>query len=362
MKLERRIFWIVVAVVTLGVGILLFGPRVKESLAPELVAAWVAVEPPGTAMATVGRTEFPAGESFRLHAVLEARRRGGERLFYTTAPALTIDGEVVPAEAMRRWDRAPHVRVLWFTVEGVVPFLRLQPDQSLDRFRFASFFRPDWGFAWSQPGRLTPAHDARLARDDRRLRRPFGTQRYQVHIELRELPDDEVPTQRLVSWGAEDVMPQGDAFPSAVVGLSGPAAAASRVFGLTQIESEPGVPEAVRSELAGRAGAGLLFTRVHLLAEILRQVGRAAEELDWQRVDLASGPPWGPAGVAPGDLLRVGDRFVVLYEDEGTVGQLDRSDLCFDYAQGASVRNLGDVFAELGGDVEWASLRLDPAS
>jgi hypothetical protein len=64
--------------------------------------------------------------------------------------------------------------------------------------------------------------------------------------------------------------------------------------------------------------------------------------------------PWGKAGVAAGDLLRVGNRVVVVYRDDGTPGRLDGADLCFDYLEGPAVERLESVFS-VGGLVEWAS-------
>ena len=72
-------------------------------------------------------------------------------------------------------------------------------------------------------------------------------------------------------------------------------------------------------------------------------------------VDLAGGPRWGPTGVSPGDLLRVGERIVVLVEDLGTPEQLDYSDLCFDYFRGAKIKPLREVFVGEG-LVEWVAL------
>jgi hypothetical protein len=49
--------------------------------------------------------------------------------------------------------------------------------------------------------------------------------------------------------------------------------------------------------------------------------------------------------VVRGDLLRVGARVVVIYADRGQQSVLDYEDLCFDFAAGAIVRALGDVFS-----------------
>ena len=63
---------------------------------------------------------------------------------------------------------------------------------------------------------------------------------------------------------------------------------------------------------------------------------------------------WGEDGVEPGDLLRVGERLVILLQDRGIAGTLDYDDLCFDFFRGASVRPLREVFVG-DGLVEWTS-------
>ena len=56
-----------------------------------------------------------------------------------------------------------------------------------------------------------------------------------------------------------------------------------------------------------------------------------------------------------GDLLRVGERWVVLLEDRGISGRADRDDLCLDFDKGPRVNRIGDVFTG-DGLIEWASI------
>lgn len=358
---NRKVFWGVVIAAAVVVGAVLLWPGVEEELAPAPVGAWAAVEVEGSGTAVVGRVEIPEGTPFRVHAVLEARGRGGETVYYTEAPGLVIGGEEVPAERLRRWDRQSVVRVLWFTVEGVVPYLALEAGQDLSRFRFEGFFRPEWGTGWSVPGELEPANDARLVREDRQGRLPFGTQRYQARIELYGFEDDPVPRQRFESPGPGQVMEGSAELPTAVVTLDGPAEPASAMFGLTGIEPPPGAGEEVLSTLLDWTRERIAFGRVSLLRAILDAAGLEPGEVEWRLADLDAGLPWGGEGVATGDLLRVGERYVVLYQDRGEPGVLDREDLAFDFARGSVVRPLAAVFAG-GGDVEWAPLASAPAA
>lgn len=354
---ERRFFFIVLAVLFIIAGTVLLLPRVSEELAPRPVAAWVAIEPEGSGMATVGPVELDAGTPFTLQAVLEARRRDGSELYYTQAPALTIGGRKVPADAIEPWDRPGRMKILWFTVEGAVPFLDLKPGQGLGRFHLGTFFRADWPQTWSIPGHVDPANDDDLVLSGLPGPFPFGTQRYAVRIERYDQERDLIPAERWTSWGSAELRQHLGEFPTVVASLPGVIGPASAVFGLTEIDPPPGEVESLAPGIAELARQRLAFSRLTVLDAVLRGAGRTLEDLHWRLVDLKSGPAWGsgPDQAAAGDLLRVGDRVVVLYRDEAPQAALGQEDLCFDYAEGALVRPLHDVFAA-GGDVEWAKL------
>ena len=357
---ERRIILTVFVVAGAVLLLLVLWPQATERLAPELVAAHAAVQPEGTEAAVVGPVEIEAGRAFTLHAVLEARGRNGETLYYTEAPALELGGERVPAEALRSWDRRQAVRVFWFTVEGFTPYVRLEAAEQLDRFHFTEFFRPEWPSEWSVQGRLEPRFSDSLERDAVELEdRSFGTQRFQVRIELFEDEDDVTAEARYTSAGGEALPEEVETFPAVYSALPGPAGPASLAFGLSQIEPPAGAGSELLGPLADLTRRRILFSRAPLLREVMAAAGTTSGELSWETVDLAAGPAWGEggarSGVGTGDLLRAGARVVVLYRDRGTAGVLDRDDLCFDYEQGAAVRPLSEVFAG-GGLVELARL------
>jgi hypothetical protein len=348
----RRIVTVVIGVAAAVVAVLVLWPRARASLAPELVAARVAVQPDGEEAAVAGPVEIEAGRGFTLHAVLVARARDGRPVYYTEASALELDGRRVPAEALRRWDRPQVVKVFWFTVEGFAPFLRLEAADQLDRFYFTEFFRPEWPAAWSIPGRLEPRFSESLERDAVELEgRSFGTQRFHVRIELFENEDAPTASERFLSAGGDALPDATEEFPGVYAALPGPAGPASLAFGLTQIEPPAGGGADLLRRLAELTRRRVAFTRGLLLREVIAASGRAPGEVAWATVDLGAGPAWGgdgDAGVDTGDLLRAGARVVVLFRDRGTPGVLDRDDLCFDYEQGAAVRALSEVFAGEG--------------
>jgi|GEM_PF-639986 len=391
---EKKVFWIIVAILVAAVAAFLLAPEVEERRQPTIQTAWVAIQPEGADVATVGRVDVEAGTPFTVHAVLEAETRDGERVFYTQAPGLVLGGEAVPAEAVRPWDRPGEVKILWFTVEGSQQVLDLAPGDTLERFRSLSFLRDDWPFTWSIPGRLEPANDDNLASDTADLERSFGTQRYQVRIEVvarGEKGGELASDSRYASWGGEQLRDHVEEFPAVVASLPGGAGPASSVFGLTHIRPPAGVAGAAADD-AGEIRQGALeegapegggdlwpglvrltenrvaFATLPLLREVL---GRAPEGgLPWNYVSLEGETRWGQ-DVHAGDVLRAGQRVVVLYADaapgqagtaspEAGNGVLDRDDLVFDFAFGAAVRPLSEVFEGEGGQVEWVSVGRPP--
>lgn len=354
MSTDRKVFLgLGLALALVLVGFLLY-PQAKERLAPELTRAWVAIEPQGAGAATIGPVEIDAATPFTLHAVLEAQGADGP-VYYTEAPALVIDGQPVPATALRRWDRKATVRVLWLTVEGAVPYLKLRQAEDFGRFRWTEFLRLDWPHTWAIPGSIDPANDQQVVRPQERELQ-FGTQRYQVRIELYDDERQLVPSSRYSSWSAEDLVAQVEKFPTVYAAAPGPLAAPSLYFGLTDIALPDGA-EALRPQMARLTRQRLAYEPLQLLGALLAAAGTTAEQLSWRRVELDAGPAWGDSetGVAPGDLVQVGETWVVLFRDAGKPGVLDGQDLCFDFSAGATVRALDEVF--LGsGEVDIARL------
>lgn len=359
---SKRIVRIVIVVSVVLIAIVLLWPKAKESLAPTPLSAEVAILPAGAERAVVGPVELPPGTDFTLYAVLAAKTRGGEPVYYTEAPGLEIDGKTVPSDALLRWDRPQTVKVFWFTVEGPAPYLELKAAENLDRFKFTEFFRPDWPATWSAPGRMDSRFDQNLTRGEAEEdalagRRQFGTQRFQVRIELFDKEKDITPAERFISPGG-DALPEALAtFPTVYEAYPGAAGPASLAFGLTQLEPPADAGPDLQARLADLTEHHLAFARVPLIREVIAAAGTTSDAIEWQEVDLSkeAGPAWrgeggetGADGVSRGDLLRAGGRVVVLYEDRGIPGRLDRDDLCFDFEQGAEVLPLSEVFVGEG--------------
>ncbi|MEM7585648.1 MAG: hypothetical protein AAF560_19825 [Acidobacteriota bacterium] len=353
---SSRLFASLVIIIGLAAGVVLFRPVVEEQLAPELTTAWVAIEVAGSEIADVGTFELEAGDTFRLRAVLEARDRQGEPVYYTEASRLSFGGEEVPAERLRIWDRLQPVKVRWFTVEGQRPFKTLEAESGLDDFTFQEFLRHDWPMSWTIPGEIDAAHDNHLENDSAEKVQRFGTQRYHVRIELYRNEDSLIPERVIRSWGVADLKQQIAAFPTVRLTLPGALSPASSVFGLTQLELYPDAERQVIDGVAELADNHIAFSRLTVLRDQIAPTGKAFAELPWTAIELTGEARWGEQAAA-GDLLRVGDRVVVLYDDRGIRDVVDYDDLCFDFSQGASVRALGDIFVGSGNTVELASLQ-----
>jgi len=344
---------IAAGVATLLLLFLWLQPKVAERLAPpEPRAAWVGIQVEGTTAAVVGRVEIEAGQPFELHAVLEARTRSGETIYYSEATELRFGDELVDPDRVLPWDQRRRVQVLWFTVEGSAPYVVLQEGDTLAKLSYGEFFHPEWSTQWAVDGAL----DSRFAdqiEDSMGERRNFGVQHFQAWIEIFDKGSPLVPAARFKSWGASEMLEKGATFAS-VRAVLPDAPVASGVFGLPFIELPEASARALVEEASRLSRNGVLSTRLLLLRDIFEHAGLRPEEADWQRVDLAAGPAW-PGVVGVGDLIQSSGRIVVLYRDEGERGRLDLEDLCFDFDRGASIRRLSEIFSGEG-EVDWLQL------
>jgi hypothetical protein len=353
---ERLILIVAGAAAAAVAAALLLAPEVGEELAPEPRQAWVAIQPAGSEVARVGPVDLAAGTPFTLHAVLEARDRQGRTIYYTAAPALEMEGRRVAAEALRPWDRPEEVKVLWFTVEGAAPFLPVATPGELARLELTELFRADWPQTWSVPGTLEPRHDDHLRRPHEPKERPFGTQRFHARVEIFPRGGAALPAERYKSWGAAELRDRWRDFPTVTASLPGAAGPASRAFGLTQVEPPEAASPELMSAIAELAGRRLVFSLSTVLRDTLAAAGAAdLTASSWRPIALSgSGLRW-ETEVRQGDLLRSGDRVVLLHRDAGTPGTLDGADLALTFERGPAVLPLGEVFAA-GAPVELAPL------
>lgn len=354
MTSEQKVLWSVVAAVMLVIAVLALSGIVEERLSPELRGVRVAIEVAGDGVAKTGPVEVEAGTPFSLHAVLEAESWSGAPIYYSETRRLVLDGQEVPQEALRRWQGTDEIRILWFTVEGYSPFLQVSTPVDLEDFHFRELFRADWPRAWSIPGEIQNAA-GRLQQQGVDVRPRFGTRRFHVRIEIFGPESQISPRARFFSSRAEDLPERVADFPTVVATLPGNLSIPSRVFGLTQIEADPEVLPVVAERLTVWSNNLVAFSKLAVVRQMLDAAQVSYDELVWQAVDLAEGLPWSREGAGGGDLIRVGERLVVLLEDRGSKGRLDHDDLCLDYYKGAEVQSIREVFVGEG-LVEWARL------
>lgn len=356
MSTERRILLIVLAVVGVLVALLFSSEVVEQEVAPKPVAAWVAIEVADSGIARTGPTQLDSGTPFTLHAVVQAETFTGKTVYFTEAPRLELEGSEVSAETLRPWKGPSEPRILWFTVEGYTPFLEAATPEALDTFRFEDHFRADWPRTWSIPGDLRPRAERDLKTGPVDGISRFGTQRYHVRVEIFGPESQITPRLRLQSLSAGDLPDQVEAIATVVSTLPAPLSELSRVYGLTQIEPVSDESLEVAKKLSDWYRQGLTFSRLAVLRAHLASSGLDYEQLRWEAVELGGDLSWGESGAAAGDLVRVGNRWVVLLQDRGVDGLLDHDDLCLDFDKGARMRLVGEVFTG-DGLVEWARVR-----
>lgn len=340
---ELKPAWIV-GIVVAGIAAFALLLRTSEELEPEILDAFVAIEPDSLGRATTGTVEIRAGTPFRLHAVVAARDWRGRRFYYTDAEALDLTSGPVPGDQLRPWDRSRKARVLWFTVEGGPPYTEVDTLDALERVVYREIFQPDWPQAWSIPGSVAPAVENFLpGREERRIEARFGVQRFHVRVEILEAGGGLLAAERLRSAGVADLEADPGAFPTVIAALDWPWSSLSRAFGLPQTEPGGDAPRELADELSRRMRLRLSFDRVQLLRGWLRETGLAWDGLDWQPVEINGEAEW-----APWASLRAGTKIAFAYDDRGVEGRLDGEDLCLDFDRGATVRALEEIFVGEG--------------
>lgn len=368
---KEKAFYAVVALIGLGAIFLLLQPQVEDTFSPQPESAWVAILPEGEDVAVVGPVELDSGTPFRLHAVVGARARDGELVYYTEAERVVLGGEELAPERLRRWDRSRTVKLRWYSVEGRWPYLPLDAENGVQAFQMQEFLRAQWPLSWSVAGEIDAANDDHLEPDRRPGRQRFGTQRFQVRFQLYTRPDDIVPAYSIASWGVDELKEHVEEFPTVTARLPGAAGPASAVFGLTQLAPPSDPPEGMRERISELADHRVAFSRLTVLRDQVRAAGLDFGGLRWTEAELDGAARWigedgddgeGEGAIDPGavtsgaissgDLVRVGDRVVVAWQDRDEDGIFDYDDLCFDYVQGAEVRSFGDVFSRLPGPDE----------
>ena len=215
MTREQKIYWSVVALIGLLVGGLMLSGPVEQQLAPEPVAAWVALQPEGSEVAQTGRIELSAGTGFELHAVLEAKDWSGKTVYFTEADRLVIEGEEIPADLLRALDPQRGAQNPLVHGGGVLAFLASKRPRARGVSSFREVFRSDWARAWSIPGDLQPSRERQEVRDMVTGLPRFGTQRFHVRIEMFGPKSSITPEVRLRSPQATDLpekvtVPDGD--------------------------------------------------------------------------------------------------------------------------------------------------------
>jgi hypothetical protein len=369
---KATVSWLAAALTAILILVFFLGPKIRDARSLKPVAALVAIQVAGDEIARVGSVEAPAGTGFELYAVIEAELPDDTTVYLTEARRLMIGGREIPAENLRPFDLGSKpMRVLWFTIEGTPPFLSVdkhyagdeepqtgtpseQPDL-LSRFGFKGFLHPEWGVVPRVPGELMSSHEARIVAD-LDFERDFGTQRFQVWVEIFPHDETQIPSQRLESPGMDQVEPLAGDFPTVTLSAGGALATPSRVFGLTQLEVGT-ENRAALDRLEQLASKDLAFSRATVLRGVFEQLNTDYEQLRWDTAEIGVTAfletRSGKASAIPGDLLQAGSRFVFLLADRGTAGLLDSADLCLDFEEGAGVRRLDQVFAG-DGELKWA--------
>lgn len=331
--------------------------RLRLLLEPRPVAVWVVAARSGDSVARTGRLNLGAGEMFDLYAVVEAATLLGERIYFTEAAEVELDGRRLEPRSLRPWvDGFRRARLRWHTLEGFAPYLRVESKADLERFRLVPSFRPELGSGWSTRGLRV---DPRLAIvEESSASRPlgWGTERFALRFEVFDGPASVTPSLRLESSGFGG-SPEGMDPPpglEVLATLPEPLDLLSARAGLMQVDPASGLdPDLVRkvAQLDRRGLAAIAVLALGSHEARFRMV-----EVPAQAIRTGSGDPLCGPGLDLGDLVHFGELRAVYWQDREPVGRCGGEDLVWSWSRGGRLTSLRSLAERLGAPSGWRRL------
>ena len=322
---------------------------------PTFEQAWVASQAVGEKIASNEPKLLKKGETIRLYAVIAGKKHNQkEQTYFTNAPGLKLDGEIIPPDKIENWQRRwGVVKVLWFKIdterdtyipaqEGRVPTIAYNED-----------YQSEWGFSWDKIVEVAPEQDLNPFTQELKIRQEPGTMRFKIQALIYTKNNPVIPLRRVNSPGKEEADQFG--IPDRVSRLSisdGDSLLGyyRAFYNLPYINlDEPPEVEGYRIEhfIGGNSFNYLLGTfklmgykdlKFGSLDELYRVTDRLFSEVvpDTQGFYHQTSQPhlrirFGPGGVQVGDIILSGRQGGVISTDKSPAGTpngyLDSSDL-----------------------------------
>ncbi len=333
-----RIFVVLVAAVAAAVELW----TVRQARRPHLVSVRVVFRGAGERVASDALRSFPPGSAVEAAAVLTYRRgRGPLRHLCALAP-VQLAGHPLQVEPVSSWPASGgELRASWYTVEPSLLAWREVGPESADKLAYRDFLAPELGRGLVTRLDFASRNDDFLARTVAGNALPAGPFRLKVRVGSYRTAEDLVATESVSSPGADQVF--SGAVPKIVVEFPFPPGIDPRLSAHLRLGCFTFRPE-VWPEAAGwplplsparLVSEGFVTTPLAFAAAAgggtaLEPGWGAAAEVAVAGIELRyrrGGAPlrWG-VGVRAGDVLRWGEMYLVLLEDDGD-GTLSLADV-----------------------------------
>jgi hypothetical protein len=283
-----------------------------------------------------GRRKLAPGESFRLATALLVEQRGRGQYWLCPCEKLVLAGRETPHVQSSQWpDRDRVLRVFWSTIECAYLGGELTASNASQRLQYRTFLATELGRGVLVDGTLEAHNDDFLAGLPAPPQPVPGTLRYRARVEISARSDRFVPLQAVSSLGPEAL--PNPSLPTISRAMEVPKGLHSEVgelfflpgFVLSPGQGEPAddvtldaLGHTVHELVAGRVMASsATFAAVALTGSPVwnRRSLRHLGTLDVLpgRLELRGRPlRWG-RDILPGDLIGIGNHWIVLERDNG---------------------------------------------
>jgi hypothetical protein len=279
-----------------------------------------------------GPRTVAADERVQLAVALRLTYRDGSSKWLAAVEELEIDGRTTEHVITTRWpEEDREARVFWFTLEAPVLGGRAGPDDISEKLAYRSFLAQELGNHWLVDGDPEHHADDLVNLGGGAVTVNAGTYRPYVRVEVSGRSKD-AERQAATSLGPEQVdnprMVRISRQLPHEIGLNPVAGELFRLPGLEPIEGfDEDLTELARQRLATSSWT---FASYAVFGEETSSPSNLQRlwsgRWNGKRMAPGSNPPRWDGGVRTGDLLRQGERWLVLVSDDGN-GTLSARDL-----------------------------------
>jgi len=331
-KLPTAIFAVLVALITLPLVI----EHVREQRRPMITEARIVMATSEDPVFRTGARRITNLETVEIALALRLSGAGAEDRWLAPVVELVIDGRQVRHIESDDWpDEGRLVRAFWFSIESSIRGGRLTADDAGDRLRYRTYLAPEMGRGLRATGLPVTHNDDHIGDGAEGVGESSGTVRLYARAEVVENEKAIQPLSAATTLGVEHLLDSQfpAVFRTADFG-EGVSETAGELFGLPGFEPEddpPGTWNEVTVAAFGRRFTDLVADRIAVSSWTLAAVAVTGEpvldpdtltplgevtEADDQVTRRGRTLSW-RTEIRRGDLLRSGDRWIVLLEDDG---------------------------------------------